>query len=146
MVNIGSSGSFILLPFWRTFSLAGVSTALGASSTSTPELSPLWLWMLESCLVFRHLATSVTSGGGEISTNAVFPAGFRSSGYGRSHARLSPATVDSRISEIDAVPLVGHLVSFRVFSLIGIPTSYNPVLPPIPPAPLVSVQLSPSSA
>ena len=38
------------------------------------------------------------------------------------------------------------LYPFRVFSLIGIPTSYNPVLPPIPPAPLVSVQLSPSSA
>ena len=73
---IGSSGPFILLPFWRTFSLAGVNTALGGSSTSTPELSPLWLWMLESFLVFRHLATSVTSGGGEISTKCSVPCWF----------------------------------------------------------------------
>ncbi len=56
-----------------------------------PELSPLWLWMLESCLVFRHLATSVTSSRGGISTKMQCP--LLVSGrqeYGRSLAQLFP--------------------------------------------------------
>ena len=66
-VNIGSSGSFLLLPCCLTFSLSGFGTAL-APVIMTPECSPFRLLTPEFCLVVIHRASCVTLGSAFIST------------------------------------------------------------------------------